>query len=63
MDSNSNYIDRASLKFVLYARKSTEDEGSQVNSIEDQVRICKEYADRQGDINIVEVIEEKKSAK
>ena len=49
-------------RFVLYARKSTEDEGSQVNSIDDQIKKCKEYADRKG-IHIVSIIKEEKSAK
>lgn len=37
-------LDITKLRYVLYARKSTEDEGSQVDSIDDQVRICLEYA-------------------
>ena len=49
-------------RFVLYARKSTEDEGSQVNSIEDQIKKCKEYAEKKG-IHIVSIIKEEKSAK
>ena len=39
-----------------------EDEGSQVNSIDDQIRICLEYANSQG-LHIVKVIKEEKSAK
>ena len=50
------------LRFVLYARKSTEDEGSQVSSIDDQIKVCTEYAKRRK-INIVKIIEERKSAK
>lgn len=49
-------------RFVLYARKSTEDEGSQVNSIEDQIKKCKEYAERRG-LRIVAIVKEEKSAK
>lgn len=51
------------MRFVLYARKSTEDEGSQINSIDDQIRRCKEYAERRGDIHIVAIIKEERSAK
>jgi hypothetical protein len=36
--------DRASLRYVLYARKSTEDENRQVRSIEDQVADCQRLA-------------------
>ncbi len=56
-------IARKDLKFVLYARKSTEEDTKQVHSIEDQVSVCQEYADSAGDINIVEIIKEQKSAK
>ncbi len=51
------------LRFVLYARKSTEDEGSQINSIEDQIKVCKGYAESRGDINIVDIVREETSAK
>lgn len=51
------------LRFVLYVRKSTEDEGSQINSIEDQIRVCREYAENRGDIRIVGVVKEETSAK
>lgn len=54
---------RMDLKFVLYARKSTEEDTKQVHSIEDQISVCQEYADTAGDINIVEIIKEQKSAK
>lgn len=56
-------IARKDLKFVLYARKSTEEDTKQVHSIEDQIKDCQEYAEAQGDINIVEIIREQKSAK
>lgn len=50
------------LKYVLYARKSTEESSKQVNSIEDQIAECKAYADAEG-LNVVETITEQKSAK
>ena len=49
-------------KAVLYARKSTESEDKQVQSIGDQIRIMKEIADEEN-LEIVEVLEESKSAK
>ncbi len=54
---------RKDLKFVLYARKSTEEDTKQVHSTDDQISACKEYASAAGDINIVDVVEERKSAK
>ena len=51
------------MRFVLYARKSTEDEGSQINSIADQIKTCRAYAERRGDIHIVDIIKEETSAK
>ncbi|MFO0920110.1 MAG: hypothetical protein U0451_00355 [Candidatus Saccharimonadales bacterium] len=34
-------IDRKKLRYVLYARKSSTDEGSQVRSLPDQIKVCK----------------------
>ncbi|MCL5784545.1 MAG: recombinase family protein [Patescibacteria group bacterium] len=55
-------IDFTKLKYVLYARKSTDDPQRQVRSIGDQIFECKQLAARIG-INIVKVLEETKSAK
>ena len=55
-------IDVSKLNYVLYARKSTEDKGSQEHSIEDQIKDCKALAKREG-LKIVKVIREEKSAK
>ena len=55
-------IDLRSLRYVMYLRKSTEDEGRQIRSIKDQERDCHELAQRLG-LNIVDVISEEKSAK
>ena len=51
------------LRYVIYARKSSEDEGSQAKSLPDQINECMEYASRKG-LNVVgQPIEEAKSAK
>lgn len=50
------------LRYVLYARKSSETEGAQEKSIPDQIASCDEYAKRTG-IMIVHKIKEAKSAK
>lgn len=55
-------IDLRTLKYVMYLRKSTEDEGRQIRSIKDQERDCVELGQRLG-LNIVEIISERKSAK
>lgn len=49
-------------QYVIYARKSSEEEGAQINSIDDQVRLCREYADRHN-LDVLKVITEEKSAK
>lgn len=55
-------IDVSKLNYVLYARKSTEDKGSQEHSIEDQIKDCRALAKREG-LKIVKIIREEKSAK
>jgi len=49
-------------KYILYARKSSEDKNRQVTSIEDQIKELTRIA-RELDIQIVEIISESKSAK
>jgi site-specific DNA recombinase len=49
-------------KYILYARKSSEDKNRQVTSIEDQIKELTRIA-RENDIQIVEIISESKSAK
>lgn len=56
-------VDLTKLRFALYARRSTEDEGSQVNSIDDQIEICKRYANRLGLTIVGDPIREERSAK
>lgn len=48
--------------YVIYARKSTEDEKRQVQSIEDQIEQCKKFAKSNG-LEVVDIIQEEKSAK
>lgn len=55
-------LDLKTLKYVMYLRKSTEDEGRQIRSIGDQEKDCKDLAKRLG-LNVVAVIKEEKSAK
>ena len=55
-------VDITRLRYVLYTRKSTTDEGSQIRSHKDQARDCEKLAETLG-INIVAKLEESKSAK
>lgn len=55
-------IDPKKLRYVLYARKSSEDETSQEKSIPDQIKYCKEMAKREG-IIIRQIFQESKSAR
>ncbi len=55
-------FDNFSYKAVLYARKSTESEDKQVQSIDDQIRIMKQVAKTEG-LRIIDIIYEAKSAK
>lgn len=58
-----DYIDITKLRYVLYARKSSTDETRQVRSIPDQIADCNSYiVDRLG-INVIETLQETKSAK
>jgi DNA invertase Pin-like site-specific DNA recombinase len=54
------FLDFTKLKYVLYARKSTEDESRQIRSTGDQIAECRQLASRIG-ITVAEppVIEEK----
>lgn len=55
-------LDFTKLKYILYARKSTDDPQRQVRSIGDQILECKQLATRLG-LNVIKVLEETKSAK
>ena len=50
------------LKYIMYARKSSESEDRQMESIDDQLKVLKDIAELQG-LNVVEIIQEAKSAK
>ncbi|PIT95305.1 hypothetical protein COT98_00310 [Candidatus Falkowbacteria bacterium CG10_big_fil_rev_8_21_14_0_10_39_9] len=50
------------IKYFLYARKSTDEEDRQITSIADQIREMKKLAHDRG-LNIIEIFEESKSAK
>lgn len=50
------------IKYILYARKSSEDKGKQVQSIEDQISLMSEYAE-QHDLKVVKTLKEERSAK
>lgn len=50
------------MKYALYARKSSEDSGKQIQSIENQIQVLKDKAQRDG-LKIVKIYQESKSAK
>src|SRR5579864_4529977 len=50
------------IKYILYARKSSEGEDKQVQSVEDQVTVMNEMAAKKG-LKVILVLRESKSAK
>lgn len=52
----------AKIKYFLYARKSHESEDRQVQSLDDQIRVLRDFAEKTG-LQIVETLIEAKSAK
>ena len=48
--------------FFIYARKSTDDQDKQVRSIQDQITELRKFA-LQNEIEVIEILTEKKSAK
>lgn len=61
-DGEFQHEDVTTLRYVIYARKSTDDSGKQERSIGDQIRVCQDSAERQG-LHVVDVIHEERSAK
>lgn len=61
-DEDEPRVDITKLRYVLYARKSTDDPKRQIRSINDQIDECKSLAERSG-MRIVKTIKEEKSAK
>lgn len=55
-------LDFTKLKYVLYARKSTDDPQRQIRSIDDQIYDCQLVQARLG-LNVVKILKETKSAK
>lgn len=62
MSQDKEPIDPTKLRYVLYARKSSEENGNQFRSIGDQISDCKQYAAK-NHLKIKAIVEEKKSAK
>ncbi len=56
-------IDPATIRYALYARKSTTSEDRQASSIEDQIRECLEKVATPNNLNVVRVYQESFSAK
>lgn len=50
-----------SLKYVLYARKSTKGKDKQEHSVDDQIKECKEFADRNG-LLIIDIVKEEETS-
>lgn len=56
-------VDTDTVRYALYARKSTTSEDRQASSIEDQIKECMEKVSTPHDLNIVKVYQESFSAK
>jgi len=56
------FSDKTKIKYFLYARKSTESEDKQIQSIDDQIKHLAETANN-FNLEIVEIFRESKSAK
>ncbi len=58
----TNGEEKPLLRYVLYARKSSEDVGAQAKSLPDQIKDCLDYAENKG-IVVVDTLKESHSAK
>lgn len=56
-------LDKSTLRYALYLRKSTTSDDRQASSIEDQIRDCAERLITPNNLNIVKVYQESYSAK
>lgn len=56
-------VDISTVRYALYARKSTVNEDKQTSSVEDQIRDCMDKVVRPNNLNVVEVYKEDFSAK
>lgn len=63
METQDEWLARSTLKYVLYARKSTVSDERQDHSISDQIKDCQKLAEQLGNIHIVEIIKEQQSAR
>ena len=61
--ANEPEQDIKKLKYVLYVRKSTSGDEKQERSLEDQIADCIEMQVKKNELNLIEVIQEKESAK
>lgn len=61
-DNRAAELDLTRLRYVIYARKSTDSSEKQERSIPDQLHTCRELADRLG-VKVVDRIHEEQSAK
>ena len=59
---NANSDEEPILRYVLYARKSSEDVVAQAKSLPDQIKACIDYAESNG-LLVVETLKESHSAK
>lgn len=49
-------------KYVIYIRKSTDEDNKQIRSVDDQIAECKEYAEK-NNLYVKNIVVEKQSAK
>lgn len=62
-DPKYEQLDRKKLRYVIYARKSTTNEDRQERSIPDQIHECIERIVKPQQLTVVQIVEEKQSAK
>ena len=55
-------VDPTKYRYVIYARKSTDEEDKQTRSLPDQIHACEEFASNQG-LQVLDIVQEAESAK